>query len=197
MKISIEELIETADSLIAPVRMGVVRPTAPFALPTNSNIDVSVMPIQVWYNMRNWFSHLAQSSDELFGVEPFAPSSARGTTRSAGLTVDASSSRAAGSSSALADDSNVGGNGGGSSSGVLAGSFLAAAARHDLNYRLRALDDAADEASGMDGMQDDEDASEQDDLPADPRERQRPVSSNIDDEVLQDPLRNDENAQVN
>lgn len=43
MKISIEELIETADSLIAPVRMGVVRPTAPFALPTNSNIDVSVL----------------------------------------------------------------------------------------------------------------------------------------------------------
>lgn len=42
MKISIEELIETADSLIAPVRMGVVRPTAPFALPTNSNIDVSM-----------------------------------------------------------------------------------------------------------------------------------------------------------
>lgn len=40
MKISIEELIETADALIAPVRMGVVRPTAPFAM-TSSSGDVS------------------------------------------------------------------------------------------------------------------------------------------------------------
>lgn len=41
MKISIEELIETADALIAPVRMGVVRPTAPFAM-SSSSVDVSV-----------------------------------------------------------------------------------------------------------------------------------------------------------
>lgn len=41
MKISIEELIETADALIAPVRMGVVRPTAPFTM-TSSSADVSI-----------------------------------------------------------------------------------------------------------------------------------------------------------
>lgn len=38
IKIAIEELCETADALIAPVRLGVVRPTAPFSL--SSNIDV-------------------------------------------------------------------------------------------------------------------------------------------------------------
>lgn len=42
MKISIEELIEIADALIAPVRMGVVRPTAPFSMSSSSSIDVSV-----------------------------------------------------------------------------------------------------------------------------------------------------------
>lgn len=40
VKISIEELIETADALIAPVRLGVVRPTAPFAM-SSASIDVS------------------------------------------------------------------------------------------------------------------------------------------------------------
>lgn len=55
IKISIEELIETADALIAPVRMGVVRPTAPFSL-TSSNAD---------------------SADDLFSVEPLAPPTAR------------------------------------------------------------------------------------------------------------------------
>lgn len=40
IKISIEELIETADALIAPVRMGVVRPTAPFTM-SSSSMDVS------------------------------------------------------------------------------------------------------------------------------------------------------------
>lgn len=55
IKISIEELIETADALIAPVRMGVMRPTAPFSL-TSSTTD---------------------SADDLFSVEPLAPSSSR------------------------------------------------------------------------------------------------------------------------
>lgn len=41
MKTSIEELIEAADALIAPVRMGVVRPTAAFTMPT-TNTDVSM-----------------------------------------------------------------------------------------------------------------------------------------------------------
>lgn len=41
MKLSIEELCETAESLIAPVRLGVARPTAPFTL-SNSNPDQQV-----------------------------------------------------------------------------------------------------------------------------------------------------------
>ena len=36
--IAIEELCEIADSLISPVRLGVARPTAPFAL-VSSNMD--------------------------------------------------------------------------------------------------------------------------------------------------------------
>ncbi|XP_062127292.1 E3 ubiquitin-protein ligase hyd [Drosophila sulfurigaster albostrigata] len=51
-KISIEELCEVSEALIAPVRLGVVRPTAPFAM-SSSNLD---------------------NSDDLFTVEPLAPS---------------------------------------------------------------------------------------------------------------------------
>lgn len=54
LKFAIEELVEIADALIAPVRLGVVRPTAPFQLSSASNsLDV----------------------DDLFSVEPLAPSS--------------------------------------------------------------------------------------------------------------------------
>lgn len=42
MKLSVEELCETAESLIAPVRLGVARPTAPFTL-TNVNPDQQVI----------------------------------------------------------------------------------------------------------------------------------------------------------
>lgn len=42
MKLSIEELCETAESLIAPVRLGVARPTAPFTL-SNTNPDQQVI----------------------------------------------------------------------------------------------------------------------------------------------------------
>lgn len=44
VRLSIEELAETADSLIAPVRLGVARPTAPFSLATSNNdvINASV-----------------------------------------------------------------------------------------------------------------------------------------------------------
>ncbi|KAG8228758.1 hypothetical protein J437_LFUL008199 [Ladona fulva] len=52
--LSVEELCETADSLIAPVRLGVARPTAPFAL-ASSNVDV------------------IHGSEELFSVEPLTP----------------------------------------------------------------------------------------------------------------------------
>ncbi|XP_030371392.1 E3 ubiquitin-protein ligase hyd isoform X3 [Scaptodrosophila lebanonensis] len=51
-RISIEELCEVSEALIAPVRLGVVRPTAPFTT-TSSNLD---------------------NSDDLFSVEPLAPS---------------------------------------------------------------------------------------------------------------------------
>lgn len=50
-------MCETADSLIAPVRLGVVRPTAPFSL--SSSIDV------------------ISNSEDLFSVEPLAPATSR------------------------------------------------------------------------------------------------------------------------
>ncbi|XP_017473114.1 PREDICTED: E3 ubiquitin-protein ligase hyd isoform X1 [Rhagoletis zephyria] len=51
-KISIEELCEVSESLISPVRLGIVRPTAPFTM-SSTSLD---------------------SSDDLFSVEPLAPS---------------------------------------------------------------------------------------------------------------------------
>lgn len=42
VKLAIEELCETADSLIAPVRLGVARPTAPFSLVTSMNDIITV-----------------------------------------------------------------------------------------------------------------------------------------------------------
>lgn len=54
LKFAIEELVEIADALIAPVRMGVVRPTAPFQLSSSTN------------NL---------DADDLFSVEPLAPAS--------------------------------------------------------------------------------------------------------------------------
>lgn len=57
MRFAIEELVEIADALITPVRMGVVRPTAAFALSSSSNLD----PLS--------------NADDLFSVEPLAPSS--------------------------------------------------------------------------------------------------------------------------
>lgn len=56
IKLAIEELCETADSLIAPVRLGVARPTAPFTL-TSSAIEV------------------INGSEELFSIEPLIPQS--------------------------------------------------------------------------------------------------------------------------
>jgi E3 ubiquitin-protein ligase EDD1 len=59
LKFAIEELAEIADALIAPVRLGVVRPTAPFQLLTSggNNLD----------------------ADDLFSVEPLAPASRQST----------------------------------------------------------------------------------------------------------------------
>lgn len=44
IRLAVEELCETADSLIAPVRLGVARPTAPFTLASSANdiINVSI-----------------------------------------------------------------------------------------------------------------------------------------------------------
>lgn len=151
----------------------------------------------------------------MFGVDPFAPSvsSARNSSSRHGHAGDSSNGRgatssstaAAGSASAgvrLSDELAIAGNSSNNNNGGGAGASsisFAPAVRHDISYRLRAaMDDAGDDAN-IDNGQDEEDASEQDDLPSDGRERSlnRPVSSNIDDEVLQDPLRNDDNAQVN
>lgn len=41
-KLSIEELCESADAIMAPVRLGVARPTAPFSLATSANDILSV-----------------------------------------------------------------------------------------------------------------------------------------------------------
>ncbi|XP_059478559.1 E3 ubiquitin-protein ligase UBR5 isoform X3 [Neocloeon triangulifer] len=59
LRVSVEELCETADALIAPVRLGVAKPTAPFHLATNHN-DV------------------IQGGEELFSVEPMMPHSSLG-----------------------------------------------------------------------------------------------------------------------
>ena len=59
IKLAVEELCETADSLIAPVRLGVARPTAPFTL-TSSAIEV------------------IDGSEELFSIEPLIPHSGLG-----------------------------------------------------------------------------------------------------------------------
>ncbi|XP_026278748.1 E3 ubiquitin-protein ligase UBR5 [Frankliniella occidentalis] len=53
IRLAVEELCETADSLIAPVRLGVVRPTAPFQLSGS-------------------FVEVIAGSEELFSVEPLA-----------------------------------------------------------------------------------------------------------------------------
>lgn len=150
----------------------------------------------------------------MFGVDPFAPSvsSARNSSSRHGHAGDSSNGRGATSSSATAagsasagvrqpDELAIAGNSTNNNNGGAGASSIsfAPAVRHDISYRLRAaMDDAGDDAN-IDNGQDEEDASEQDDLPSDGRERSlnRPVSSNIDDEVLQDPLRNDDNAQVN
>lgn len=55
LKFAIEELVEIADALIAPVRLGVVRPTAPFQLSSSSTNNLD--------------------ADDLFSVEPLAPAS--------------------------------------------------------------------------------------------------------------------------
>lgn len=155
MKISIEELIEIADALIAPVRMGVVRPTAPFSMSSSSSID---------------------NSDDLFSVEPLTPSSvARNAT-------NAPASRQ-GYKVYNLGPRNV---------GDQASSFLSRIDR----YRMRRLDDAAENDATIDNGQDDEDISEQDDIPNE-RDRSNIRPSNNMDEDAPDPLRSEDAVMVN
>lgn len=49
IKLAIEELCETADSLIAPVRLGVARPTAPFTL-SSSAMEVINVCIKILFD---------------------------------------------------------------------------------------------------------------------------------------------------
>ncbi|CAB3231410.1 unnamed protein product [Arctia plantaginis] len=56
--LAVEELVEAADALLAPVRLGVVRPTAPFPLATT-------------------YVDLVNGSEDLFGVEPLSTGHAR------------------------------------------------------------------------------------------------------------------------
>ena len=87
--IAVEELCETANALLAPVRLGVARPTAPFALSSSANSD-------------------AASIEELFSAEPVAPrlrggevqtggsgGGGRGRSRTRSLTIEHALSRAA------------------------------------------------------------------------------------------------------
>ena len=59
INISIEELCETGNALLAPVRLGVARPTAPFSLSSTANDSLSVM-------------------DDLFNVDPLTKNEAGG-----------------------------------------------------------------------------------------------------------------------
>jgi E3 ubiquitin-protein ligase EDD1 len=81
LRVSVEELCETADALIAPVRLGVAKPTAPFHLASNQN-------------------DIMQGGEELFSVEPMLPHSSQGTSNRAGP----SGSAAAAVVAMLADD---------------------------------------------------------------------------------------------
>ena len=63
INISLEELCEIADSLIAPVRMGVSRPTAPFTL-AMANVEA------------------IQGSEEIFNTDPLPPRTSSADTES-------------------------------------------------------------------------------------------------------------------
>ncbi|XP_045489439.1 E3 ubiquitin-protein ligase hyd isoform X4 [Pieris rapae] len=60
--LAVEELVEAADALLAPVRLGVVRPTAPFPLATT-------------------YVDLVNGSEDLFGVEPLSTGHPRSSRR--------------------------------------------------------------------------------------------------------------------
>lgn len=122
----------------------------------------------------------------MFSVEPFAPTSSVARTGSASVVAagGASSSRGVTTTASNNDDQ--------------VSSFLSS--HHDNSssggYRLRQLDDSVDMDATIDNGQDDEEVSEQEDM-----DRSVVVGrlnssvGNLDDEV-QDPLRNEDAAQV-
>lgn len=167
MKISIEELIEIADALIAPVRMGVVRPTAPFSMTSSSSIDVSVG--SVLFSSTKPYALLIsflQNSDDLFSVEPLTPSSV------ARNAANAPASRQ-GYKVYNLGPRNV---------GDQASSFLSRIDR----YRMRRLDDAAENDATIDNNGQDDEDDQQDDIPNE-RDRSNVRSSNNLDEDAPDP----------
>ncbi|GIX75673.1 hypothetical protein CDAR_406353 [Caerostris darwini] len=86
--LAVEELCETADALLAPVRLGVSRPTAPFTLVTSSNDAV-------------------HGSEELFAVDPMMARNSGGelTIRTtSGLVVESQSSLGADASREREDE---------------------------------------------------------------------------------------------
>lgn len=142
-----------------------------------------MLPLTNVYLLQFAFN-LTQSSEDLFSVEPFAPTSANSRHAGAGRSGnDSAAAMSANSSSIMRvvpDES--------------AANFLS---RHDIGFRLRSMDADVDDG-GMDNGQDEEDASEQDDaMPADQRDRpllnHQRSASNIDDEV-QDPDADQVNA---
>lgn len=117
--------------------------------------------------------NFSQSSDDLFSVEPLTPSSV------ARNSVPASRQ---GYKVYNLGPRNV---------GDQASSFLSRIDR----YRMRRLDDAAENDAAIDNGQDDEDVSEQDDIPNE-RDRSNIRPSNNMDEDVPDPLRSEDAVMV-
>jgi E3 ubiquitin-protein ligase EDD1 len=115
INIAIEELCETANALLAPVRFGIARPSAPFNLATTSNGEL-------------------KSIEELFSTEPLVASASSRDSRS--------SSRSLAEHSALIratrHSSNAGAGGGAGGGGGSGRQSAAAAAHGGMNEQLEA-----------------------------------------------------------
>lgn len=116
-----------------------------------------------------------KNSDDLFSVEPLTPSSVARNAANAPVSRQGYKVYNLG-------PRNV---------GDQASSFLSRIDR----YRMRRLDDAAENDAAIDNGQDDEDISEQDDIPNE-RDRSNIRPSNNMDEDVPDPLRNEDAVMV-
>ena len=72
INIAIEELCEIGNSLIAPVRMGVTRPTAPFSL-VSGNIEAVQVSIKLFWRSQDLllFSHWSLEILKLYRFKVF------------------------------------------------------------------------------------------------------------------------------